>query len=254
MPEFLNVKEQWFLYDTINISSWIDELTHPITGWYNSFAALGAADNVTFFDSRNKSVGLAYNNQDSRDQIPYAFVVNSLSVAFFAPATASQIGDIGDGDSRNRIDTASAWWTNELPQHASAEFIVNQDTRLKANCAMLPSGYGPVGGAMGQGDTSVIGGYCNTVDTSGMGVAHLKYRWTFPTGIGVPRRATLKVVVRFSEWARAALGLLWGPGNIQLRHYIDDSTSDVVQRATNFQIQCLLQGKRQVQQRGEYHA
>lgn len=249
MPEFMNVKEPWFLYDTVNVSPWVDTLTHPVSGWYTTFAALGAADSVTFFDSRNKRVGLAYNNQDSRDQIPYAYVVESLSVAFLAPATASQIGDIGEAAAANRIDTASAWWTNELPQNSGAEFVVNQDTRLKANCAMIPPGYGGVGGAIGQGDTSVIGGSCSTIDTSAMGVSHLKYRWTFPTGIGVPRRATMKVVVRFSEWARAALALLWGPGNIQIR-----TTDGELERYSNFQIQCLLQGKRQVQQRGEYHA
>lgn len=256
MNEFMNVKESWFLYDTVCVSPFVDSLTHPISGWYASFADLGGSDSVSFFDSRNKSIGLAYNNQDSRDQIPYALVAESISVGFFAPSTASQVGTLDQYPYRGRVDTISAFWDNDLPQHASATFRVNQDDRLKTCCALLAPGYGSVGSACGQGDTSVVGGQSNSVHASGMGTAHLKYRWNFPTGIGIPRRATLCVNVRFTEWARAALQAIWGPGNIELKDYVpgEPPTSEQVYRPTMFMIQCLVQGKRQVQQRGEYHA
>lgn len=253
---FMNVKEQWFMYDTIAVSPWVDTLTHTIPGWYGSFSSLAASDSVTFFDSRNKSIGTAYNNQDSRDQIPYALVAESISVGFFAPATASQIGNLDQGARRGRVDTISAFWDVELPQHTSATFRVNQDDRLKSTVAMMAPGYGPVGGAVGQGDTSNVGGSSNSVHCSGFGTAHLKYRWNFPTGIGIPRRATVSVNCRFSEWARDVLASFWGPGNIILRNYVagDPPSSELVYKPTMFMMQCLIQGKRQVQQRGEYHA
>lgn len=253
---FMNVKEKWFMYDTIAVTPYLDQLTHPISGWYSTFADLGQSDSITFFDSRNKSIGLAYNNQDSRDQIPYALVAESISVGFFAPATSTQVGELTDGTYRGRVDTISAFWDNDLPQHASATFRVNQDDRLKTNVAMMSPGYGPVGNAMGQGNTSAVGGQSNSVHASGNGMAHLKYRWDFPTGIGIPRRATLALDMRLTEWARAALAKIWGPGLAEFKDYVagDPPTSTQAFRPTFFMIQCLIEGKRQVQQRGEYHA
>ncbi|MCK4785549.1 MAG: hypothetical protein KAV87_17480 [Desulfobacteraceae bacterium] len=253
---FMNVKEQWFMYDTVAVTPYLDSLTHPISGWFNNFNDLGMSDSVSFFDSRNKSIGLAYNNQDSRDQIPYALVAESISVGFFAPSTSSQLGTLDAQPIRGRVDTVSSFWDNELPQHASAIFRVNQDDRLKTTCAMMAPGYGPVGSACGQGNTSAVGGMSNSVHASGFGAAHLKYRWDFPTGIGIPRRATVALTLQFTEWARTAFQTLWGPGNAEFWDFVegDPPTSLLVYKPTFFMIQCLIQGKRQVQQRGEYHA
>lgn len=254
--KFMNVNESWFLYDTIMVSPYVDSLPHPVPGWYNSFAALGADDDITFFNSRNKSIGLAYNNQESRDQIPFALVAESISVAFLAPACSSQLGDLGQNPFRGRLDTMSGFFAHELPQHASMIFRVNQDERLKTNCAMVPPGYGEIGFAMGQGDIAAIGGGGNSVTAGGWGRSHFKYRWEFATGIGIPRRATMAVHIRFVEWARTALQALWGPGNMELWNYVEDvpPTNELAYYYTAFLIQVLVQGKREVQQRGEYHA
>lgn len=253
MTKYMNVKEQWFLYDTIAISPYVDTLAHPIPGWYSTFSDLAAADDLTFFNSRNKSIGLAYNNQESRDQIPYALEAESISVGFFAPSTSSQVGTLDEGTYRGRVDNISSYFQDELPQHTSMIFRVNQDERLKTNCAMVSPGYGPTGFSMGQGNTSNVGGSCASVNAGGFGRSHLKYRWEFPTKIGVPRRATIAVTLRFVEWVRFNMNKLWGPGNIQLRGRVDDS-SVTQYKPTMFFIQCLITGTRQVQQRAEYHA
>lgn len=252
---FSNVREQWFLYDSVLISPWVSTLAHPVPGWYASFAGMGASDEVTFFNARNKSVGLAYNNQESRDQIPYALVVDSISVGFFAPALSSQLGTLTTGTFRGRVDTISSFWQNELPIHSSAIFRTNQDERLKTNCAMIPPGYGPEGFSMGQGDVAAVGGVNGSVSTGGQGVADLAYRWQFPKGIGVPKRATLSVSVRFSEWARDVLNRIWGPGNNEFIDYVPGPPPSTAQvyKPSAFMIQCLITGRREVQQRGAYH-
>lgn len=255
--EYMNVKEPWFLYDTVAVSSWVDTLDHKPSGWYGTFAGFSGADAISFFDSRNKSIGLAYNNQESRDQVPYALVVETLSIGFFAPATGSQIGTVPSGESGipGRADQVSTWWEIELPQHTSCVFRVNQDDRLKTNCAMLSPGYGPVGGMMGQGDMAADqGGRNTTVHAQGMGISHLKYRWKFPTGIGVPRRATMVVELRMVEWARDVLDTLWGPGQAIYRDSELPDVGEEITKPTMFMIQCLVTGRREVQQRGEYHA
>lgn len=253
---YQNVKEQWFLYDTIAVSPWVSTLAHPIPGWYSAFAGIAAADDLTFFNTRNKSIGLAYNNQESRDQVPYALVCESLSVGFFAPALSSQLGTLTTGLFRGRIDGMSAFWENELPQHTAVTFRTNQDERLKTNCALVPACYGPVGYASGQGDMSTVGGNSGSVNTGGMGRADLKYRWVFPDGIDIPRRATIGVQLRFVEWARDVLTRMWGPGNNEFYDFVagPPETETLVFKPSMFLIQVLITGRRQVQQRGEYHA
>lgn len=254
--KFLNVKEQWFLYDTILVSPWTATLPHEVPGWYSTFVALGAADDLAFFNVRNKSVGLAYNNQESRDQIPFALTISTMSVGFFAPACSSQLGDLDQGSVRGRVDQISAFWENEVPQHTSVILRVNQDERLKSNCAIVAPCYGPIGSAMGQGDMGAAAGCNSSVTLGGMGRAHLKYRWNFPTGIGVPRRATLNVTLRMVEWLRTLFGNLWGPGNNEWIDYVagPPESEELVYKPSCFMVQVLLTGKRQVQQRGEYHA
>jgi hypothetical protein len=251
--DFMNVREKWFYYDSVLVSPWVATLSQPIPGWYASFAALATSDSLTFFNSRNKSVGLAYNNQEARDQLPFALVAETMSVGFFAPTTASQYGTpCSASPVKGRIDFLSAWWESEVPQHTSAIFKVNQDERLKTNCAMVPPSYGPVAFAQGQGDTSSIQGQSASVNTSVMGTPHLKYRWEFAAGgIGIPRRATMSVELRFTEWVRDWFASLWGPGNIE---FAVDSVPNYVQFPSVFMVQCMVTGRREVQQRGEYHA
>lgn len=261
--QFRNVKEPWFMYDTIGISEWVDDQDHPPVGWYSSFADLGAADELTFFDTRNKSIGIAYNNQDSRDQLSFAYIINSISVGFFGPALATLISRAtipGDTTSIGRNDALSAWWDLEFPQHCSAILRVNQDERLKTNAAIIGPGYGPVGSCIGQGDmsdpASTIGGMNTSVHAGGQSRSALKLRWEFPNGMGVQRRASMNVSLRLTEWARTALQTVWGPGWFLLRDYDSDETpaNPIVPRQSMFMIQVMLTGMREVQQRGQYHA
>lgn len=256
IQDYQNVREQWYLMDTICIGPYVDTLPHAIPGWFSSFANFAAADSHTFFDSRNKGmVGLAYNNQESRDQLPYALVAESLSISFIPPAISTHLGDDGSVV-RGRTDVISSFWENEVPSHTSAIFRTNQDERLKTNVAMLPAGYGAVGSSFGQGDISLNGGQSGSVTTGGMGRAHLKYRWRFPGGIGIPKRATTSVEIRLVEWARTVIGSMWGPGVMAMRTYDEGGVPETPNAflPTMFMIQCVMTGRREVQQRGEYHA
>lgn len=250
MGKYYNVEENWFFYDTVMVSPWLSTRPHPIPGWYNNFAAIAADNNIYFFNVRNKSIGLAYNNQETQAQLPYAYVVETMSVGYFGPATSSQLGSLDQGTYRGRIDTMSSFWEDEAPTHSAAILRVNQDEIIKANVGMLPPCYGDVGHAMGQGDLAALGGLNGSVTASGQGLPHLKYRWVFPDGIGVPRRATMAVELRLSEWLRDVLGDYWGPGNIELV----DTEEAQVYRYSAFLIQVLMTGVREVQQRGAYHA
>lgn len=247
---FMNVREKWYMYDTVMISPWVATLSHPIPGWYPTFVALSTSDEITFFNSRNKSIGIAYNNQEARDQLPYALVAETISVGFFGAACSSLYGTpCTSSPVRGRIDFLTRWWEDEVPQHTSAILRINQDERLKIVSSMVPASYGPTGHSMGQGDTSTLQGCSSSVTADGMGVPQLKYRWNLDQ-IGVPRRATLSVGLRFTEWVRAWLARVWGPGSNQF----SVSQSAEVYLPSAFLMQVLIEGRREVQQRGEYHA
>lgn len=256
---FMNVREKWFMYDTVMISAYVDSLSHPIPGWYPSFAAMSQVDEISFFNQRNRSIGIAYNNQDARDQVPFALVAESISVNFYACACSSQYGALsGTNTHRGRTDVVSTFFENEVPQHCSAIFRTNQDERLKINTAMIPASTRPIGYSMGQGDTVEFFGSSASVTAGGMGKPELKYRWEFGAdGIGIPRRATLSVSLRWVEWLRDVFSRLWGPGYIKFWNEVAAQpapTHAEVFLPSAFLIQCLITGSRQVQQRGEYHA
>lgn len=255
MPEnYENVLEPMTLYDTVLVSPYVDSMKFH-DGWYNSFAAIGAANEIPFFNVRNRNHHLAYNNQDTRDQVPYGMQIYSIGVSFFAPQIATQFTLIEGPALHYAEEIHSAVWEADLPQHAGMILRVNQDDRLKHAVAMAPSGMGPFGGGMGHGDptTPISTETACPAFMKGMtsqGTPKLTARWPFPVPIDVPLRANISVVIKLSEWARQLLQTMTGP------HYLAFSGGDAaptIPLYSVFGIQVSLQVKRLVQQRGQYH-
>lgn len=169
-----NVREQIILTDTILISKWVGRMSNRPTGWYTSFNELGRAGVLNFVNVRNRSIpgGVAYNNQDARDQLPFPMRVNTIGVKFFAPAAASlftacrnmgsttvdrepypdsEFDDPPYTQLINREELHCAVWEADVPNNCSFLLRTNQDIRLKSQIAMLGSGYGAVGGGWGWG-------------------------------------------------------------------------------------------------------
>ena len=251
--ERFNVGEDFDLYDTVAITGDLPNLQPQPPGWAATFAALGAMNSHHFFDIRNTSVcDKAYNNQDTRDQTPYAYLLNRISCTFFAPQVATQAQTLVAG-------WQEPWhtptWLAEMPQHASINLKVNQDEYLNANCLMVNSGNGPVGGGWGQRFVTVPmpggGSEASAFSAMSQGVARLGNAWTYPIPLGIPRRAALSVVITFSEWARAKLQSLTGPYNYS---FFDVGESSLALFPVMFGIRVSLHGMRLVQQRGDYAA
>lgn len=174
-----NVRNKIILADTILITKWLRQIADAPRGWFATFADAGRAGSFSFFNVRNRAIGLPYNNQDARDQLPYGMRLKSIGVSFFGPGCASQFTacefienvvaeppapsgpryDSGAdepinptaADLCNREELHSAWWQADIPNHASMILRTNQDERLKGPVVMFPPGYGPVGGGWGWG-------------------------------------------------------------------------------------------------------
>jgi len=253
--DYNNVKENWTLYDTVLIGT--DPRSSQTTpGWVQTLAALGTLNQLFFFNVRTRADGLAYCNLQARDQLPYAFLIKSAGVRFFASYQTenSAISAI-----------AANWWLSnyvphvflaDLPNHTSFRMQIQQDDVLKSCVPLVPGGYGPVGGGYGQ--TSPITEFAIAADKSysavTQSVAHITNRWKFPAMIKVPRNASLVVELQFSEYAR---GLLQAMTKLSVQDIMSGNghAADADHDSKSFYgIQVSLIGQRLVQQRGEYHA
>lgn len=248
--EYYNVKETYPLYDTILITSDLSSLSSQPPGWFASFAAFAAAQDHHFFDTRNKAVvGIPYCNLDTRDTMPFGYWLRGISVKFFTPVVNTLIDDT---PTPPIIDTQeTAFFQAEAPQHCSVTLRVNQDQRLKLNAMMIGAGDGPTFGGYGQIDPALA-----TYDEMpGMLSANQsnpeeKNYWMFPEPIGIPRRASVSVIITPVQWLRTVMGNFHGPYGYSFA----DLSEGRVYPSGMCGIRVAFYGNRLVQQRGQLHA
>lgn len=246
----MNVGEAWQIYDTILIGG-LYNVFKPNQGYFLNYVALGNVPEVSFFNVRNRSYGIPYNNQDTRDQLPYVMHIYQIGASFIGPSTSCY------EDYTPAILTEyclqNAFFTSELPKHCSLSFRTNQDERLLSNVTLVPPGYGPVGGGLATGDLQSVHNNPNVGHHSTtMGESILTNTWGFHKPLAIPRTANISVTIRFSVYAQTMLQRMFGPGFQPMRDNAHDGTYYGAY-ATSM-IQVFLRGKREVQQRGQYHA
>lgn len=248
--KFENVVENWVLYDTVLITPDALTLSFPV-GYFVSYAAAGAANQIPFFNVRNRNSGLAYNNQDTRDQLPYAMKIYTIGVQFFVPSTAEYRNNAGVPDGQ-QVSTQTTF-AADIPRHCSLELQTNQDIRLKLNSLMAPPGVGAIGGGVAQGQTLT-----NSFTSPNMvksnwnqGESILTNRWGFRNPIEVPRRANLSATIRVSEYGRQLLQTMPGPLNQPLKAFANDESYYFIKSCAGIRV--MIGGQRLVQQRGQAH-
>jgi hypothetical protein len=247
---YMNVAENWVLYDTVLIGGYVNSLHHH-DGYFASFALAGLANQIPFFNVRNRNHGLQWNNQDTRDQLPYVFEIYSIGVTFFGPKVACYHDAVGVPTAPQT--TALHCFEAEVPKHTSLSLWTNQDERLKLASLMAPSGYGIVSGGVAQGDIETANTYLPVTHASfTQGQPVLTNKWGFPKPLQIPRRANLSVVLELSEYGRQLMQGMPGPFQEAFRDVANDNSYFFSWGMSGIQVS--LGGRRQVQQRGEYHA
>jgi hypothetical protein len=245
-----NVKEPWTIYDTVLVGSYVSSLQQNV-GYFTTFALMGAATNIPFFNVRNRNHGLAYNNQDTRDQLPYVFHLYTIGISFFSPSTACYRNNAGAP--LGAQTTELSLFETELPKHTNVTLTTNQDDRLKTTSLQCPPGYGIISGGIAQGDPETDLTYPNLAKASWcQGTPELTNKWGFRNPLQIPRRANLTVNLGFSEYGRQLLQAMPGPHFQFFRAVADDGTYSF--HGGMCGIQVTLGGVREVQQRGQYHA
>jgi hypothetical protein len=175
MTERRNVREQIILTDTILVGKYVAQMSDRPQGWFATFADAGAAGSFNFMNVRNRAIGIMYNNQDARDQLPFGMRIMSIGIKFWSPAAASHFtacqnkGSTANPGARtpfsdsavtdpsyeeltNREELHCGVWEADIPNHVSIILRTNQDIRLRGPAAMFTPGFGPVGGGWGWGN------------------------------------------------------------------------------------------------------
>lgn len=248
-PEFMNVKENWALYDTILIFVGAESKG---TGWFSDFAAMGAVNQHYFFNVRSRSVGLPYCNMDKRDSMAFPMWVESLGVTFFAPQVESTHRGTPQ---KHQDDIMGHIWEADIPRHASIVLTVMQDERVKNTVMLVPPGYGPIGGGVGQGDAEEhyagVPLIQNVIKSAtSQSTPDIENRYRFPVPLEIPRNGRLQATLKFSAYGRGLLAALPDPGALAF----GGGQSPSAMLSATYGIQVSLLGKRAVQQRGAYHA
>jgi hypothetical protein len=231
-----NVRESWILYDTVRIREDIGDEPNSQQLGYPSFVALQAAQEVPFLNIRNSSIaGQQYCNLDKTDSLAWAFSAESIGVEFFYPTPYnSQIAV--------SADAAAKMFCEVLPAHTVLIFSIRQDDRLIIRPAMCPPGYGF------YGNTSYLSSFNHQFAMIGsMGTPHMsnRFQWT-GEALEIPRDTPIKARLIFSPYGKRILAAL--PLNP-----VDFNEGPAGEMENEAQIVVTIRGKREVQQRGEYH-
>jgi hypothetical protein len=258
----VNAEEPWILYDTVQIREPSKEFPIPNGNGFPNLAALAAAQSVNLFNVRaigDPGVGEAYNNLDSRDSMPFAFVLRTFGLTFQSPRALVMKPDFDQtGNLIGQNGALCALWEQEMVRHVGVHLKISQDEKLLAASMFCPegtglSGFGIAGPTVGAyGATAPIGAASFATGAAQVGVDHLSNRWTWPRGVNVPKGCNLSVQLVFSEYGKALLKLF---GGTPVEY--DFATGDIVTPVKHFpgmfSIRASLIGTRLVQQRNELH-
>jgi hypothetical protein len=247
---FTNVREQRAVYDTILLTP---EKNLDVTGWFSQYSSFAAQPEHAFFNVRNRNVGIAYNNQDKRDSVPYPIRAESIGVAFFGPSIKTLQNLPPNQELQQFSDQMVWWWEHDLPRHCSIEFRVNQDEIIACNSFCCSPGYGPTGGGFGRGgwaktsgqnerQISMAKGYVT------QGIPDISNRWPFPKKLEIPRDASISGVIKVNEYARKAIDKF--PNRYIVTLNYENEYRPII---PYFGIQISIFGQMLLQQRGQYH-
>lgn len=239
----MNVREAISLTDTIQISA---KTTQP--AGYATYRELANLEEIPFFTIRNRTeVGLAYTNKDSKDTLPYPFWIKDVGIHFHAMPPYHSLPS-GEG-LPTALDVAEfnagRLFESEIPYHCGFIVKVKEDERLAHTVEYAPPGAGSFG--------YTAGAAVERIQSFNMGWPAMGNRFGFREEIGVPRNAVVSVVLKLSPYAKELLSNMPGPA-VDLPLCDTASPPAIVKARRLSLIRVTLNGAREVQQRGEYHA
>lgn len=253
----MNVKQQALMYDTFGVWPTGSGNAMIPDGWVESYPEMGALSQIPFFNVRNRTAGLMWNNQHKRDSMDAGFIIESLGLDFHAMPFTSSINDWTTNYELIVDDYMSHVFMVDLPRHIGVRVKVQQDVVLKTHAFFCAPGYGLTGGGYARGQASDFSaltndnGWDHHCSVNSQGVPSLDNRWAFPEPLEIPRNASFSVELELNEYVR---GLLIAMEDDEGTFFGDIDGDDDIRELRPFStIQCSIFGSELVQQRGQYH-
>jgi hypothetical protein len=238
----VNATEIWPLYDSVMICNAVTTL-YPKANWYAQYSDFADPAEIPFFNVRNRSIGMQYNNFDSSEKLPFVYHIYGLAISVQAPIV-SQI-KIGEDNptAANQTRPGDLFFATELARHSAFILKVGQDEKMVNATNLLPPGSGVHGFAdMFNKAGNNAGSMPSNLQN---GVPEHKNVWAFPEPIAVPRDRNVSGTLVLSSYMRESLKKCIGPGN-----YLNDDTADHPNKYPAASvIRATLIGKREVQLR-----
>ena len=234
------------IYDTLRIGMGV---APDFPGGCGSFADVANKEELPFFNIRNSSeVGLAYTNVTSKDKTPWPFYLESLGVRFHLPDPFK----LDEARVTSGNLAMAKMFETMLPDHMWGEFSIREDVRLIIKPSMCPPGYGPYGAMIMN--LPVAPGVASSTFSSGEPVNTNRWKWV-GADLEIPRDTPIKFVLKMSAYAKLLLKAMDTLPVLAFTTPADPDTGarsplDLVNEA---HIEVTLRGKREVQQRGDYH-
>lgn len=243
-PALTNAREDWPIYDTVQIRDGATEKEG-----YNTFQALAGPDEIPFFTIRKRDIGIAYTNRDSNESLEFAYYLKSIGVSF-RPHLAPTPGGTGESKAGLHNPLSTALFLS-LIDHCGLLLKIRADEKLAITLPLAPDGtgnFGFIGAAPVAASQQIQAGTTN-------GWPHNRNRFPFSgDGIEIPRGATFGVVLRFSQYAKSVLNCLPNPAPLHFNSDPDgqEPPPDCLVKPCSL-IRVSLQGWREVQQRNALH-
>jgi len=200
-------RETFDYYDSVLIGQ---NQSEKSDGWYEDWAALSAANEINFFNIRNRATsGVAYCNLDAEGQFPVGYLMDSIGVEFMCPTIQGQWTPGAGVWNPN----AYPWtqWMDMLNQ-ASLRLYIGQDEKFNAPVSTLPCGYGMQGRVAGVNNVIQFSANQAMGTVLNNGQPDRGNRREFPIPIEIPRTAIVRAVIEFSDIVRDNMSRMQAPG------------------------------------------
>lgn len=236
MPDYQNVRESWPIYDTVLIGL-TEAQAAKYPGGFQTFTQMSQQDEIPFLNIRNSSeAGLSYTNISSKDKTPWPYYLDSFGMRFIYPTPNAN----GSAE-HSAVLACSKIFETEILDHCYFQFSIREDIRLTIKPAMMQAGFGPQGfmAAVNTQNSFFVSNITN-------GQPNMGNRWrNVGYTMDIPRDTPIKGVIRFSPYGKLLLQQL---NTVAGFDFEEQDTFQALAR-----IELSLFGKRDVQQRGEYH-
>jgi len=239
MNEYLNVRRDFVLYDTICIG---DDVPQQTYGWFKNFTEMANNDSpYSFFNQRQEGeTGDVYTNMKKKAGLDWPCIFLSMGIRFVYPDPVNTA--MFDGDR-----AAAKMFMDVLPEHMTVSlYLGGSDHKITVvKPAYAPSGYGSQGNQ--SGPTSSY----SSIISKGAPLAGNRFLWV-ENPLEVPKDYSIEVRLNLSSKAKDILRALHDVKPIAFAGN-PETNPNGVQLSNWAMIEVTLRGTRDTQQDGARH-